>query len=706
MSNVAINNGNQEKPRFGKRWKLYSVILLLCSLLIAVIVKLFFIQIFDNAYYKETARRQHETRIPLMAERGKIIDRNGKLLVSTVKSISYAIDPVVLTDYSERLRIVKAVAAVSGASESELMAKIESAQGSFVWLARGIMPGNATRVDTISTHGFIKINEPKRIYLYGTAASQLLGTTDIDNNGMSGIEAAYDTILKGKQGMMSVYRDATGKVRPSAALPMQAPENGKTIQLTIDIELQQILEYELKIGVEQSGSAYGTAIAINPATGETLAMASYPGFDPNNPQSGTAELMRNRCVTDIYEPGSTFKIVTAAAALEEGIVNPLTPVNGLGGLADFNTYRIKDEHPLGATSFAEAVAFSSNIVFADIANRLDNNILFRYIRDFGFGLSLASGIPGEVSGKVKSIEDYDEPTKRFLGFGYGIAVTPLQILNSYSVIANKGIMMKPYVVSKVISPNGDTLESTKPLRMRQVVSEKTTETLTKMLTEVVERGTGSRAKVPKLKIAGKTGTSQQIEGSQYSKTDYNASFAGFFTADEPKIAMLVLLDKPRGDIYGGKVAAPIFASIVKRWIAAEPAFAANNSLSEASGNILYVPDFRGMFYGDALKIAKAFNLSLDFHEDTNSVILYQTPAPRSYINLATTIKLRSERQDSLATQAQEQPSLIGLSLRKAVAILNSKGIAFKVYGSGKIVSLNYEKDKTGKIICNLHCSLK
>lgn len=323
-------------------------------------------------------------------------------------------------------------------------------------------------------------------------------------------------------------RDAVGNLYPTVEMSDKHIVKGDNVALTLDIELQRIAEYELAEGIMESHAEGGTVIAIHPATGEVLAMASYPTFDPNHNNNILPEAMRLQGITDIYEPGSTFKLITACALIEEGILKPDSKVNGMGGSYRIGNYEIKDSHPMYKMSFSEALEQSSNIVFAKNSDNLSSDKFYKYARDFGFGIFLGIDLPGEVSGILKKPSAFDASTKRFMAYGYELGATALQVVNAYATVANRGIMMRPYVIKSIIDNDGGTIMYNKPQRIRSVISNKTSMIVKDMLCGVVDRGTGQEAKIDGIRIAGKTGTAQQLIDGKYSKQAYTASFAGFF----------------------------------------------------------------------------------------------------------------------------------------------------------------------------------
>lgn len=638
-----------------KFWKFLLLFLLINIAILVIIIKLFYIQVIDTDEYKKIAQNQHEAKVYLNPERGNIYDREGKLLATTIQTISLAVDPLVLKDESEQLELCQQIEKATSIPANQLIEKIRKSSGSFVWLARGLKYNELNGLDTINVNGFIKKIEPRRIYLYGECAAQLIGCVNVDNKGITGVELAYDTLLKGKSGYMKMYRDAKRRLRPSPDLPEVPPENGKSIKLTIDIDLQKIVEYELMNTVINSNAQSGTVAAMDVKTGEVLAMASYPGFNPNNIQNVQPANMRNRAITDIFEPGSTFKVVTASAVLQEGLLQPNDTVQGYNGLLQIGDYRIIDGHAFAQTTFKQAIEYSSNIVFSNLANSLSNDKLFKYIHSFGFGAKTGIDMQGEISGISKSIKNYNSITKRFLGFGYGISVTPLQLLNCYSTIANNGVMNKPFIVKEILSSNNEVLDSTISKKIRQIISSQTAKSLTELLVNVVEQGTGIKAKVNNLKIAGKTGTAQQYAGTQYSKQNYTSSFAGFFPADTPTVAMVVLLDKPQGEYYGGAVAAPLFKRIVQRWMIAKPQFFKTNKTN--------------------------FPINLQSYP----------------------VATQNFQRDSVIMLSNDSlPNVRGLSLRKAIAILQNKGFETEIIGKGIVTEQKWKK-KENKFVCVLNC---
>jgi cell division protein FtsI (penicillin-binding protein 3) len=699
------NFDNEALPIKRKIWKMYLVFGVLFLGLIAVSAKLFKIQVIDRDYYKKKALIQHESKVPLTASRGNIYDRNGVLLASTIESYSFAADPTILKNPKEIDSVASAIYKYTATEKQVTIDKIKNAKGSFVWLLRGINPELANQLSKIKINGFIIKSEPRRNYLFSSVGSQIVGCTDIDNHGLTGIELSLDSILQGKDGYVIMNKDASGRLRPLADLPKVEPQHGKAVQLTIDIVLQRIVEFELKRGVELAGAESGTVVAIEPSSGEVLAMASYPNFDPNDLLSLNNSALKIRAITELYEPGSTFKMVTASAAIEEGIIHPDDMVDGLGGTLNLKDYTIVDDHAIGKVSFREAFAKSSNIVLSTLAYNMESNKFLKYIRDFGFGINTGIELPGEITGRLKKIEEFDATARRFAGYGYGIAVTPLQLASAYACLAHNGEMYKPYIIKNVFDTHGNTLKSNEPQKIRRVVSASTSEKVKELLVQVVEKGTGINAKIKGMKIAGKTGTAQQLVDGSYQNKKYTASFAGFFPADNPKLALVVILDKPQGNYYGGSVAAPIFRNIAQRWISILPDFIFKGGEQDYSKtDSVKVPNLKGLNFYAAKKILQSLGLKTYPDNAKNSVILRQDPGAGTIVPIKrpVTLAFDNNADASIPNNGGVSPDLRGLSLRRALNILHKYKIKAIVKGDGLVSEQLWgysDKSRTCTLLC-------
>jgi cell division protein FtsI (penicillin-binding protein 3) len=707
---IENENNNSDNIREKKFWKFWLVMFIVTLGLFAVIYRLVSIQIISADKFKNIAKRQHESKVSLSSQRGKIYDRYGRLIASNLESVSIAADPNLLKNIPKLASIMQDDLDIP---REKTIRKINSAKGSFVWLARGVFPEKIMRIRELKEKGIIIINEPRRIYHYGLVCSQVVGFTDIDNNGLSGIELKHDSLLKGKSGYMIMNRDGIGRLRPAADLPLFPPVDGYSLKLTIDIEFQRIVEYELMKGVVSADAEAGTVIAIEPSSGEILAMATYPTFDPHLRSEKTQGNMRMRALTDSYEPGSTFKIITAAAAMEEKLVSEDDIFNGYGGVMKFKSFTIRDVHGIGEVTFRKAMEQSSNIIMSNVAHMIPDYTFYKYLRDFGFGIRSGIDFPGEAPGRLPKPEEYNSGSKRYMGHGYGLTVTPLQITNAYSTIANKGVLMKPYLVKSIFDLNGNPVYDSKPEQVRRVISENTALRLNDLLKGVVNNGTGKTVRVENLQVCGKTGTSQQVVDGVYSKSNYNASFAGFFPAENPKVAMIVILDRPRSSIYGGAVSGPIFKNIALRWASVSDEIKSGNLLELASTDTLKVvlpseftiPNLIGKSKQEAMRIASLTGFKLIVSDKSDGKVISQSPFGQSKSSKQIPIEVKLDSDNILATDSNStnRPDLIGLPLRYALSILSSKSLKSKVIGSGIVRKQHWETGASNNLICVIEC---
>ena len=681
---------------------------LFLGLFLLLLVRIFYVQVIKADAIMALSKGQHMVPVTLKAKRGEILDRNGRVIVANVKATTYAID---ITKIKNKLGIATALFLAIGESIEYWEKKIEQGKGQYTLLARDVTARHPM-LDTIKDPGFIRQPTYKRSYVYGSGAAQVVGFTDTEKRGLAGLELMLDSLLRGVDGKTYMRRDAVGNLYYSHEIPVLEPTDGHSTMLTLDIELQRMAEYELSEGIRTSQAEGGTVIALEPATGEVLAMASWPTFDPHDRKSAMPDAIRLRGITDMYEPGSTFKLVTACAALEEGIIKPESMVNGNNGMLKVGDYEIKDSHPIGKVRFTEALEQSSNIVFAKLSDKIDDFKFYKYARDFGFGIILGIDFPGEVAGTMKRPKQFNATTKKFMAYGYELGATALQMVNAYSTIANAGVMMRPFIVKKIMNSGQQILSETKVQRIRTVLSEKTAKTMSSMLTRVVEFGTGKEAQISGLRIAGKTGTAQQLVNGQYSKQDYTASFVGFFPAEAPKVAMIVMLHKPKASIYGGTTSAPIFKKIAQKWITASRipvtnVEESNEQVRKRVQDSSIVPDLRGLTYANAKELLHDVGLRIKGSE--NGTVISQSRKPGIWLekgkivdvhtNVSATPmqqsksfafdnnhSIKPEQKHIKKNVLKPMPDVRGMSVRRALAVLHSSGYKARLVGKGKVIS--------------------
>jgi cell division protein FtsI (penicillin-binding protein 3) len=539
--------------------------------------------------------------------------------------------------------------------------------------------------------GVIQLSEPKRIYHYETEAGQLLGFTDIDNKGLSGIELQFDDQLKGTDGYVIMQRDGLGRRRPSVDYPRVDPVNGNSIVLTIDLEYQSIAESELRKGVERNKAESGLVVMLDPSTGGVLAMANYPGIDPNAIEGVNPALFKNRAITDMFEPGSVFKIVAASAAIENSVVkldqkffaeNGTYLVKYPGG----RTRTINDTHPYGMLTFQEAVEHSSNIVIAKISNLIGDELLFTTARNYGFGIASGIELPGEVSGEMKRPDQWSGATLNSMAIGYEVGVTPLQIVGAYAAVANKGVLMKPFVVKEQLDQHNEVIAETHPQQIRRVVTEHTARLLTKVFEGVVERGTGVSAREENVAVAGKTGTSRKFIDGKYEVGNYTASFVGYLPAEAPRVVCLVMLDHPReGGYTGGLASAPIFEAIAEKIVASSSWGQKPDQMMQAGREPMAIPDITGV---DAeVAAAMLSGIGLDVQVLGNGkVAVRQLPVGGTRALPGTPVKiLTSDSGPSVPKGYAVVPDVRRMSIRRAINRLTMEEFDVSVSGSGVVM---------------------
>ena len=531
-------------------------------LLVFLIVggRAFQLQVFQGDWLMRQGQRQQLKEWIVLPKRGALYDRGNEPLALSLESQSVYVRPHRLQNPGEASLTLARILKVGPAEVAQKLA----ANKPFVWLKRQVSPVEAEQIQALRIDGIGMYVEPTRYYPQGGLAGHLLGFVNRDSEGLEGIELQYNDYIRGAAGSSVSERDALGRrVLVEGVERLQVPP-GSDVHLTIDSSIQHLAEKELEATIQKYRAKAGVAIVVDPATGEVLALANYPTFDPNKASQQSADQRRNRAVTDSFEPGSTFKTILAAAALEEGVVGKDDLFYCEMGKYLYAGRVIHDTHPQGWLPFSKILQVSSNIGFTKVAEKLKKDRYFKYIDKFGFGRVTGLDVPGEVPGLLRKPEHWSAVDLATHAFGQGVSTTPMQMIMAYAAIANGGILMRPYVTRKVVSPQGETLVENQPRIVRRVVSEKTAKLLASLLRNVTtEGGTGVAAKVDGFDVAGKTGTAQKAEHGVYSAKKRVSSFIGFVPADNPRLVSLVLVDEPEGNVYGGVVAAPAFRNIAQ-----------------------------------------------------------------------------------------------------------------------------------------------
>ncbi|MFO7715702.1 peptidoglycan D,D-transpeptidase FtsI family protein [Desulfosarcina sp.] len=525
--------------------------------LVAISLQAIRLHVFKGAWLSERAAREYEGALVVQGKRGAIMDRNGNPLAVSIDSPSIAAYPRQLAD---RKAAAGQLAKALNQPQREVYAKLDPKR-SFVWLKRQAIPRQAEAVQVLGLKGVDFITEHSRYYPSKTLAAQLVGFSGIDGHGLEGLEFYYDAYLKGNEQKIAILKDALGR-RFEGAMPASLT-GGSNVVLTIDGTIQHIAQKALEATVTENAAKSGIAIVMVPATGEVLALAHCPFFNPNRYGDFGRELWRNRAITDPFEPGSTMKIFSVAAAIDSGICSASTIFYCENGEYRIGRNTIHDTKSHGWLSLQQIVKYSSNIGTVKMAERLGTHQLHDYLRAFGFGQRSGISCPGETAGSLSSFKTWSAIDAGAISFGQGIAVSAIQLIAAASAIANDGLLMKPLLVREITDRDGRTLERFSPEPVRRVVSSHTAATVRRILKTVIsEGGTGVNAAMAGYSVGGKTGTAQKIgDSGTYAKGLYVSSFVGFAPADHPELAILVIVDEPRKQSYGSVVAAPAFRQI-------------------------------------------------------------------------------------------------------------------------------------------------
>jgi len=520
---------------------------------------LYYIQVINHRRYKKIADKQSVAFTQAEFKRGTIYDRNGKELAIEYESTSvYAVPYAV----SNREMTAKKLAPLLGISEKAIRKKLESSN-SFVWLRRKTNTETAEKVKSLRLKGIRCISEGKRFYPENGLASQVIGLAGLDNQGLSGIENSFDRILRGKIKRTISKKDGFGRELIAAGTSYPSEVSGYSVVATIDRVIQYIAEMELKRACVETKAKMGIIIVQDPHTGEIVALASFPSFNGNDSSRGKYEYLKIPAISHIFEPGSTLKPIVAAALLEENKVRLEDRFYCEDGIYLLKGLPIRDHEAEGWLNFVQVLEKSSNIGMAKAGQLLGNGKMYEYMRDFGFGNYTGIKLPGETPGILQKPKDWSELSLSRLSFGQGVGVTAIQLISAFSCLANRGVLMEPLIVKRIIDSSEKVDREYHACPIRRVISCKTAETLTDIMYLAVENGTGREARVDGYKVAGKTGTAQKFDPAtgEYSKTSFIASFVGYLPANRPRVTILVLLDEPQGFYWGGSVAAPVFARL-------------------------------------------------------------------------------------------------------------------------------------------------
>ena len=544
-----------------KRKRIHLLIIVFIIIFLTLIYRLFQIQVVEGSKLTELARKGHVFSYVLDGKRGTIFDRNLKRLAVNVDAKSLFAMPYQVVNGDEVSRLL---AEKIDVGYSQIREQLEK-ERYFVWIKRKLSQDSYREIQDMGLEGFDFVTESTRYYPKENLAANMLGFVGVDNQGLEGLELYFDNELKGLPGLVVMERDASGGKIPLSIEQMQPSQDGNSLVLTIDEVIQYITEEALEKAYEQYRPKSAVAIVVSPKTGEILSMAVKPTYDLNYFQQSPEDYWKNRAITDNYEPGSTFKIFTIATALENNYASLNDHFNCKGWIRYHGTV-IRDIDPHGYQDLTDIVKNSCNVGLIEVGTRMDENLFAESLKNFGFGEETGVSLPGESPGLFRPVNQWSRISIASLSIGQEISVTPLQLVMATAAIANNGILMKPLIVKEIIDSEYNVISEYKPEQVRQVISPGTANTMMDILQEVVNDGTGSRAKLRNYTAAGKTGTSQKFDFSlgRYSNEKFTSWFVGFAPSHNAEIAILVMLDEPKGSYYGGTVAAPVFQEIATK----------------------------------------------------------------------------------------------------------------------------------------------
>ncbi len=532
--------------------------------MLAVSARLVYLQVTQYQSMANRARLQQSNSLEISPHRGTLLDRQGRELARSIQMVSLFFDPDRL-DVGQIECTATELAKAFGKKESEVAAQLHEAQEKnrrFVWLARRLDIEKANEIMALQLPGLHATLEPKRFYPNGTLASHVLGFVGIEGQGQAGVELTYNQKISGEAGKLFLERDATGRAYES--FEIQAKQ-GQTVVLTIDQAIQYQVERALEGAVQRSHAKSGSAIVLDPRTGEVLALANAPSFDPNNVSAVPAENRSNWALESIYEPGSTFKIVAFSAAIEKGLAKPDDLIDCQMGSINVAGRIVHDHHPFGTLTMTQALEKSSNVAAIKLGLRVGDESMYDFMTRFGFGLKTGIELPGETVGILRKVKNWQPSSMGSIAMGQEIGVTPVQMAAAFATLANDGIRIAPHIVREVRDEAGNVVYTNQP-EQRRVVSPETAIALRGMLEGVTLNGTAKKAQLDGYSAAGKTGTAQKIDRKTraYSKTKFIGSFVGFAPVSNPQVVIIVVIDEPAGAYHGGDVAAPVFREIAEQ----------------------------------------------------------------------------------------------------------------------------------------------
>ncbi len=634
-------------------------------------VRLIYLQTAQHEWLTTRARTQQQAEIEISPVRGLVLDRHGRELARSIDMESFWAVPREIRNVEEAShKLAPLVEEDAGALASKLKAA-QNSNRKFAWIARKLDEERAAQVRALNIAGVYSLKEPKRHYPNGPLAAHVLGFVGLDETGLAGIERAYDKEIRGEARRVTVETDAHGRAYGSFEVEAR---RGETVVLTIDQLVQYKTEQALAAAVERNRAKSGSAIVLDPRTGEILALANAPTFDPNDPNSATSQARVNEALQNIYEPGSTFKIVAFSAAIERGLIKPEDRIDCQMGSITVAGRVVRDHHAFGSLTMTEALAKSSNVAAIKLGLKVGDDSMYDYMTRFGFGRKTGVELAGETDGLLRKVSRWQPSSMGSLAIGQEIGVTPLQMAAAFGTLANDGLRISPHLVREVRAADGSVVYSATP-EERRVVSARTAQTLRGMLEQVTLNGTAKLAQLDGYTAAGKTGTAQKIDPKTraYSKTKHIASFVGFAPVENPSVVIIVVIDEPAGAYHGGDVAAPIFREIAEQILPAlsvapdtemkpspEPSLLARLSLSDE----------------ELAHLREQQEIERELRDRT----LPRVEEERGSVGTTRVVYTAATRRGAL------MPDLRGRSVRDAARICEQLGLQLEASGEGRALS--------------------
>ena len=676
-------------------------------LMIVLVLRLGWLQIVEGEKYQAIANKQHTSDLVVPSKRGTIYDRNGKeLAMTTVKSRVWA-NPYLIDSPEETARKLSTLLDLE---ESDLLERLSRENTTLVSLARRVDDDMVASIRALGFRGIWFVDDNERVYPYGNFAAFIVGHTTDDGRGIAGIEQRYERELAGIAGRSIVNIDGARRQLPFHVEKHYAPINGADLVLTIDEVIQHYTEKAVNSAWVKHDAEQVIAIVMEVKTGEILSMAIKPDYDPNRPRVPLQEeerllwetlsqedrmerwfsMWRNPAFQEVYEPGSVFKVITSAAALEENAATPTTVFQSSGtiNVAGTTIRSWRWYNPFGEQTFKEAVRNSDNPVFVQLAQSMGKETLYKYFDAFGFGGTTGIDYPGETGSFMYALPQVGPVELATISFGQGISITPIQMLVSAAATINDGYLLKPRLVREIRNETGELMQRYEPEIVRQAISVGTSQQMREILESVVAEGSGSRAGVPGYRIGGKTGTAQKVVDGGYQTGKYVASFFGFFPADDPELALLVLIDEPKGkQYYGGEIAAPVAGELFReviRYLDYKPAYQEQEAASSAVMEVV-VPEIRDLTLAEGNELLRKNHLTSQLETQSSmgdqAVIVDLFPKPGTTVPAYSNVLLYTGYDDG-TSELVLVPDLTGKTIREVNTILSARDLLLKITGSG------------------------